>query len=109
MRDSFALNNRPYHFFANSSFIAAASSICSANSFFSLPFSSYSDFSRLTSGTDTLNHCYAIICRATHARKLRLPRIKRALRHPVPTAQISTLPPSLMLLQNANYLFIRKS
>jgi hypothetical protein len=42
MRDSLALGGGPYHFFDRSSRNAAASSICSANSFFSLAFSSSS-------------------------------------------------------------------
>src|ERR1700760_4690697 len=51
MRDTFALGGGPYHFFARSSRSAAASSICSAESFFSLAFSSSSCLSRLTSET----------------------------------------------------------
>src|SRR5258708_35400387 len=51
MRDTFALGGGPYHFFARSSRSAAASSICSANSFFSLAFSSSSCFRRLASET----------------------------------------------------------
>src|SRR5437763_14913486 len=51
MRDAFALEDGPYHFFERSSRRAAASSTCSANSFFSLAFSSSSCFSRLASGT----------------------------------------------------------
>jgi len=41
----------PYHFFDSSSRNAAASSICSARSFFSLAFSSSSAFSRFASDT----------------------------------------------------------
>src|SRR6202171_385046 len=51
MRDTFALGGGPYHFFARSSRSAAASSICSARSFFSLAFSSSSCFRRLASET----------------------------------------------------------
>src|SRR6056297_3670853 len=51
MRNGFALHGGPYHFFARSSFIAAASSICSAKSFFSFAFSSSSALSRLASET----------------------------------------------------------
>ena len=51
MRDPFALGGGPYHFFARSSRSAAASSIGSAKSFFSLAFSSSSCFSRLASDT----------------------------------------------------------
>src|SRR3984957_4755922 len=51
MRDAFALGGGPYHFFDRSSRSAAASNICSANSFFSLAFSSSSCFSRLASET----------------------------------------------------------
>src|SRR6202035_479419 len=51
MRDTFALGGGPYHFFARSSRSAAASSICSANSFFSLAFSSSSCFRSLDSET----------------------------------------------------------
>ena len=46
-----ALHGRRHHFFETSSFIAARSSICSANSFFSLAFSSSSAFSRFASDT----------------------------------------------------------
>ena len=49
MRDAFALDGGPYHFFDRSSRSAAASNICSAKSFFSLAFSSSSCFSRLAS------------------------------------------------------------
>ena len=51
MRDGVTLGGRPYHFFARSSRSAAASSICSASSFFSLAFSSSSAFSRFASET----------------------------------------------------------
>src|SRR3984957_10958512 len=51
MRDAFALDGGPYHFFDRSSRSAAASSICSAKSFFSLAFSSSSWLSRLASVT----------------------------------------------------------
>ena len=51
VRDSFALGDGPYHFFDRSSRNAAASSICSASSFFSLAFSSSSCRSRLASET----------------------------------------------------------
>jgi hypothetical protein len=51
MRDAFALDGGPYHFFDRSSRSAAASNICSAKSFFSLAFSSSSCFSRLASET----------------------------------------------------------
>src|SRR5262249_16441911 len=51
MSDSISLGSGPYHFFARSSFSAALSSIDSANSFFSLRFSSSSIRSRLTSDT----------------------------------------------------------
>src|SRR6202040_1598401 len=51
MSDSLSLGSGPYHFFASSSFNAALSSIDSANSFFSLRFSSSSIRSRLTSDT----------------------------------------------------------
>jgi hypothetical protein len=47
MSHSLALGDGPYHFFDNSSFKAALSSIDSANSFFSLRFSSSSVLSRL--------------------------------------------------------------
>ncbi len=46
-----ALGDGPYHFFDKSSRSAAASSICSARSFFSFTFSSSSAFSRLVSDT----------------------------------------------------------
>src|SRR5271163_4168111 len=51
MSDSFTLGGGPYHFFVRSSFSAAWSSIDSANSFFSLRFSSSSDRRRLASDT----------------------------------------------------------
>src|SRR5580693_9342709 len=51
MRDAFALGGGPYHFFARSSRSAAASSICSAKSFFNFAFSSSSCFRRLASET----------------------------------------------------------
>src|SRR6516165_3495012 len=51
MSDSISLGSGPYHFFARSSFSAALSSIDSANSFFSLRFSSSSIRSRLASDT----------------------------------------------------------
>src|SRR5271157_601691 len=51
MSDSLALGGGPYHFFVRSSFSAAWSSIDSANSFFSLRFSSSSDRRRLASDT----------------------------------------------------------
>src|SRR3984885_4905819 len=51
MRDSLALGGGPYHFFYRSSRNAAASSICSARSFFSLAFSSSSCRSRFASET----------------------------------------------------------
>src|SRR5690606_4009103 len=51
MRDGFALGGGPYHFFDRSSFSAAASSIWSANSFFSFAFSSSRAFRRLASDT----------------------------------------------------------
>src|SRR5436853_6881265 len=51
MRDAFALDDGPYHFCERSSRRAAASSICSARSFFSFAFSSSSCFSRFASGT----------------------------------------------------------
>src|SRR3984885_14688817 len=51
MRDAFALDGGPYHFFDRSSRSAAASNICSANSFFSLAFSSSSCFRRFASET----------------------------------------------------------
>src|SRR6202041_1716489 len=51
MRDAFALDGGPHHFFDRSSRSAAASNICSAKSFFSLAFSSSSCFSRLASET----------------------------------------------------------
>ena len=51
MRDRVALGGGPYHFFDRSSRSAAASSICSASSFFSFAFSSSSAFSRLASET----------------------------------------------------------
>ena len=41
MRDGFTLDGGAYHFFASNSVIAAASSICSASSFFSLVFPSW--------------------------------------------------------------------
>src|SRR5580693_926232 len=51
MSDSLALYGGPYHFFPRSSRRAEASSIDSASSFFSLPFSSSSARSRLASET----------------------------------------------------------
>src|SRR5260370_6845747 len=51
MRDPSALGGGPYHFFARTPGSPAASSICSANSFFSLTFSSSSCFRRLASET----------------------------------------------------------
>src|SRR6202161_2390964 len=51
MRDAFALGGGTYHFFDRTSQSPAASNICSANSFFSLAFSSSSCFSRLASET----------------------------------------------------------
>src|ERR1700761_6067225 len=51
MRDAFALDDGPYHFFDRSSRNAAAPSICSAKSFFSLAFSSSSCRSRFASET----------------------------------------------------------
>ena len=51
VRDSFALHGGRHHFFWSSSRLAAMSSICSASSFFSLAFSSYSAISRLASDT----------------------------------------------------------
>lgn len=53
MRDRPALHGRRQHFFATGSFIAARSSICSASSFFSRPFSYLSVFSRLAFDTVT--------------------------------------------------------
>jgi hypothetical protein len=49
MSDSLALGGGPSHFFARSSFSAACSSVDSAESFFSLQFSSSSDRRRLAS------------------------------------------------------------
>src|SRR6202022_395213 len=51
MSDSLALYGGPYHFFSRNSRRAGASSIASASSFFSLPFSSSSARSRLASET----------------------------------------------------------
>jgi hypothetical protein len=51
MRDSLALGGGPCHFFDKSSRSAAVSSMASASSFFSLAFSSSSDFKRLASET----------------------------------------------------------
>src|SRR5277367_4134736 len=51
MRDAFALDDGPYHFFDRSSRSAAASNICSAKSFFSFAFSSSSCFNRFASDT----------------------------------------------------------
>jgi hypothetical protein len=51
MRHCSAFGGEPYHFFERSSRSAAASSICSANSFFSFAFLSASAFSRLASET----------------------------------------------------------
>ncbi|MFK4626719.1 hypothetical protein ABIF50_010055, partial [Bradyrhizobium diazoefficiens] len=51
MRDRSALGGGPYHFFERSSRRAAASSICSARSFFSFAFSSSRALSRFASET----------------------------------------------------------
>jgi hypothetical protein len=51
MGDAFAHRGGPHHFFARSSFKAALSSIASARSRFSLPFSSSNAFSRWASDT----------------------------------------------------------
>src|SRR5581483_6083615 len=51
MRDRSALGGGPYHFFERSSRRAAVSSICSAKSFFSFPFSSSKALNRFASET----------------------------------------------------------
>src|SRR5258708_28973331 len=81
MRDTFALGGGPYHFFARSSRRAAASSICSAKSFFSLAFSSSSCLSRLASGD-------------VHAAVLGLPVIQRRFRDAVLAREIGGLCPA---------------
>ena len=53
MSDSFALGGGRHHFFDSRSFSAAGSSIASARSRFSFPFSSSSCFSRLASETSS--------------------------------------------------------
>ena len=51
MSDSLSLHSGRYHFFDSRSFKAALSSMASAKSFFSLPFSSCSCFRRFASAT----------------------------------------------------------
>src|SRR5215813_11945816 len=94
MSDSLSLGSGPYHFFARSSFSAALSSIDSANSFFSLRFSSSSIRSRLTS--DTSRPPYLLF------------QLQSCFRDPVLARQLSRLCPTLVLAQNRNDLLFRE-
>src|SRR6202035_2163966 len=95
MRDTFALGGGPYHFFARSSRSAAASSICSARSFFSLAFSSSSCFRRLASETSMPPY-------------LAFQLYSVALRDAVLAREIGRLRARLVLPQHANNLLFRK-
>ena len=95
-RDSLALRGGPHQFFDNSSFSAALSSIASAKSFFSLPFSSSSDFSRFASET-------------VRPAVLGLPVVQRRIRDAVLAGEIASLRTKLVLLQNRDDLLFRKS
>src|SRR5580704_10808532 len=94
MRDSLALGGGPYHFFDRSSRNAAASSICSASSFFSLAFSSSS--------------CRSRLARDVHPAEFGLPIVQRRFRNAVLARQIGRLRTRLMLAQHANNLLFRK-
>src|SRR6195256_3923625 len=94
MRDTFALGGGPYHFFARSSRSAAASSICSAKSFFSRAFSSSSCFRRLASETSMPPYlAFQLYSVASETPCLR---------------EIGGLRARLMLPQHANNLLFRK-
>lgn len=96
MRDRLAPGGRPYHFFDRSSRSAAASSICSASSFFSFAFSSSSEL------LQTLGF------RDVHAAEFGLPVVQGRLRNAVLAREIGGLRPSLVLLQHRNDLLFRK-
>jgi hypothetical protein len=93
MRDSFALGDGPYHFFDRSSRSAAASSICSASSFFNLAF---------------LKLAQSLSLRDVHAAELCLPIVQRRFRDPVLPRKIGGLRTRLMLAQHADNLLFRK-
>ena len=95
VRSTMESQRRAYHFFPRNSFSAAASSIASASSRFSLAFSSSSAFRRLASDT-------------SRPAVLGLPVVQRRLRHPVLPAKVGTLRSGLLLTQNADDLLFRK-
>lgn len=96
MRDGVALHGGPYQFFDTSSRIAATSSICSANSFFSFAFSSSSCFSRLASDTSMPpSLAFQLYSVASAIRCFR--------------CQIGDLRADLVLLQDCDNLLFRES
>src|SRR3954469_19466444 len=95
MRDTRALGGGPYHFFCRSSRSAAASSICSAKSFFSLAFLVLERLEPLG-----LGHI--------HTPVTGFPVVQRGFRDPVLARQIGRLGPSLVILQHRNDLLFRK-
>ena len=91
VRDGFALGDGPYHFFDKSSRSAAASSICSASSFFSLAFSVLELPQPLGIGD-------------VQTAELRLPIVQRRFRDAMLPRQIGSPRTCLMLTQHANNL-----
>ena len=98
---------RRHHFFDKSSFSAAMSSFSSARNFFSLAFSSSRGFGRVAIVARTNGATLATLGRR-HPGILRLPGVEPALRHSVLAAEVRTLRPRLVLLQDANDLVFRQ-